>query len=235
MASRVQALRLIVGGCSRLVSSAPAEGALLLKYAGSAKQSLNSIAVRSVWTSPPSFSLAKLLQEEMKYEQDNYAKPEPVAGGPPAPFVLTEEPNDTLLTLKRVYNNEEVAVNLHVNNQPGGEGFDEDETETLSRVAFNVSVTKKDVSLVFECTSTGEDLVIEHVSHEPKDGTDSESVYTGPVFQELDENLQLEFTKYLETRGVNADLGEYLRHLVYDKEQKEYIAWLKKVREFVDA
>lgn len=33
--------------------------------------------------------------------------------------------------------------------------------------------------------------------------------------------------------GVNEDLGEYLRHLVYDKEQKEYIAWLARVGDFV--
>jgi hypothetical protein len=33
--------------------------------------------------------------------------------------------------------------------------------------------------------------------------------------------------------GVNEDLGEYLRHLVYDKEQKEYIAWLGAVHGFV--
>ena len=34
-------------------------------------------------------------------------------------------------------------------------------------------------------------------------------------------------------RGITEELGEYLRHLIYDKEQKEYVAWLSKVRDFV--
>jgi len=29
------------------------------------------------------------------------------------------------------------------------------------------------------------------------------------------------------------DAGEYLRHLVHDKEETEYIAWLEKVQKFV--
>ncbi len=34
-------------------------------------------------------------------------------------------------------------------------------------------------------------------------------------------------------RGVNEDLGEYLRHLMFDKEQTEYMGWLQRVHEFV--
>jgi hypothetical protein len=30
-----------------------------------------------------------------------------------------------------------------------------------------------------------------------------------------------------------ASTGEYLRHLVHDKEQREYMGWLKRVQEFV--
>jgi hypothetical protein len=34
-------------------------------------------------------------------------------------------------------------------------------------------------------------------------------------------------------RGVTEELGEYLRHLIYDKEQREYVAWLERVKSFV--
>jgi hypothetical protein len=34
-------------------------------------------------------------------------------------------------------------------------------------------------------------------------------------------------------RGINEDLGEYLRHLMFDKEQQEYMGWLQRVQEFV--
>ena len=56
-----------------------------------------------------------------------------------------------------------------------------------------------------------------------------DSLYTGPLFDELDDELQRQFTLYLEERGVNADLGAYLLRLVHDKEQREYMHWLEKV------
>jgi complement component 1 Q subcomponent-binding protein len=45
--------------------------------------------------------------------------------------------------------------------------------------------------LLFECESDGNSVVINHVSLEPKDGLESESSYSGPVFDELDENMQV--------------------------------------------
>lgn len=106
------------------------------------------------------------------------------------------------------------------------------EDEGESAVFFNVSVVKGDNALVFECESDGEFVEIRHVSYEPKDGVESEAAYTGPVFEELDDSLQDEFLAYLSDRGINEELGEYLRHLVYDKEQIEYARWLKNVQAF---
>lgn len=184
--------------------------------------------------SVPCFSLAKTLGEELSFEKEQYQKPEQISSGPPAPFKLTDTPGDTLLTLTRQYNGEEINVDLHVNNQPSAP-FDDgsDGEETLNFVAFNVSVSKGDTSLVFECESDGTSVNVNHVSCEPKDGIEQESAYTGPVFAELDDGLQKHFHAYLEDRGITAELGEYLRFSIYDKEQREYIAWLEKVRGFV--
>jgi hypothetical protein len=40
------------------------------------------------------------------------------------------------------------------------------------------------------------------------------------------------FGAYLEERGITPELGEYLRFLIYDKEQREYLGWLQKVENF---
>lgn len=100
----------------------------------------------------------------------------------------------------------------------------------------------------FECKSDGTYLSILHVSMEPTSMVDDngtaktndndlslmdDSLYTGPLFEELDDEVQRQFTLYLEERGVNADLGAYLLRLVHDKEQREYMHWLEKVRDFV--
>lgn len=42
--------------------------------------------------------------------------------------------------------------------------------------------------------------------------------------QELDDELQEHFRSYLTARGINEDLGEYLRFLLFDKEQVQYRA-----------
>lgn len=177
--------------------------------------------------------MSAVLKEEIQHETSTYVPPPEVSPGPPAPFKLTEKDGDTLLTLTRTFNDETINVDLHVNNQPAAEVDESAEDETLSIVVFNVTVTRGSHALVVECESDGTYVAINHVAHEPKDGVDSESIYTGPVFDELDENLQNEFRSYIHERGINNELGEYLRHLIYDKEQREYTSWLKKVEAFV--
>lgn len=119
--------------------------------------------------------------------------------------------------------------------QPEEEPF-EDEDGVLDvdvGVTFNVAVTKGNESLVFDCKSDGSYLEVFDVSLEPAEGEIDESVYTGPVYDELDEDLQLQLRQYLEQRGVTAELGGYLLRLVHDKEQREYMYWLERMDQFV--
>jgi complement component 1 Q subcomponent-binding protein, mitochondrial len=60
------------------------------------------------------------------------------------------------------------------------------------------------------------------------------AVNAGPLFQELDADLQQEFAAYLEAKGITADLCQYLCRLVYDKEQQEYLRWMRKVLKFTE-
>jgi complement component 1 Q subcomponent-binding protein len=57
--------------------------------------------------------------------------------------------------------------------------------------------------------------------------------YGGPVFNDLDEGLVESFHKFIETRGFNQELAEFMADYVVHKEQKEYTAWLEKVGKFV--
>jgi complement component 1 Q subcomponent-binding protein len=58
-------------------------------------------------------------------------------------------------------------------------------------------------------------------------------LYIGPQFAELDESLQNLFERYLEERGVNAALANFLPDYVEFKEQKEYTQWLQNMKNFV--
>ena len=184
--------------------------------------------------------LAEALEVEIEHERTNYKQPEELSGGPPAPFTLTESKGDTLMTLTRSYGSETISVDVMVNEQPDEEPFENEEGEMDVDVSVEFVVTcskGKGQDLVFECKSDGSYLDIIHVALE-EDGDDDDvddAFYTGPDFEELDESLQDSFLAFLEERDITPELGEWLMHLVHDKEQREYMYWLEKVKHFVSS
>ena len=59
-------------------------------------------------------------------------------------------------------------------------------------------------------------------------------MYTGPPFQQLDEELQELLRSYLDARGVNTALALFIPDYIDVKEQKEYLGWLGRVKDFVE-
>lgn len=87
------------------------------------------------------------------------------------------------------------------------------------------------------------DIIIEQLSHvaDPasKNTTEvlrqqSETAYAGPPFQQLDEEVQGIIESYLDARGINSALANFLPEYIDVKEQKEYLGWLNRVKEFVE-
>jgi len=62
----------------------------------------------------------------------------------------------------------------------------------------------------------------------------SEKMYSGPPFPQLDEDLQVLLESYLAERGVDTELAIFIPEYIDVKEQKEYLGWLKKVKDFVE-
>ena len=54
-----------------------------------------------------------------------------------------------------------------------------------------------------------------------------QSLYAGPPFENLDEDLQSFLERYLDERGVNAELANMIPDYIQVKEQKEYVRWLE--------
>jgi len=63
----------------------------------------------------------------------------------------------------------------------------------------------------------------------------ADNVYPGPPFGTLDEDLQVLMERYLEERGITQALAVFVPDYMDLKEQKEYLGWLKNVKNFVDA
>jgi complement component 1 Q subcomponent-binding protein len=55
-----------------------------------------------------------------------------------------------------------------------------------------------------------------------------------PFGSDLDENLQNAFLKYLEIRGIKPGVTNVLFDYMANKDTKEYLLWLKNVKNFVE-
>lgn len=98
-------------------------------------------------------------------------------------------------------------------------------------------------ALKFDLTAVDGDILINQLSHiaDPhlKNPTEvlrksPETAYAGPPFQQLDEEVQGIIESYLDARGINSALAQFLPEYVDVKEQKEYLGWLNRVKEFVE-
>ena len=97
--------------------------------------------------------------------------------------------------------------------------------------------------MTVHATATESIFVIDNVSFDPNPPASNETAqsefegrsrYSGPPWQQLDEDLQLLMERYLEERGINTALAMFIPDYAELKEQKEYISWLKNLKSFVD-
>jgi Tfp pilus assembly PilM family ATPase len=54
-------------------------------------------------------------------------------------------------------------------------------------------------------------------------------------YRSLDESLQKTFHRYLEIRGIKPSTLNFLHEYMIDKDSKEYLVWLNKVKNFIQA
>lgn len=206
-------------------------------------------------------TLSEALLAELKHENEAYERSAVVTAGPPKPFALQETDGDAEVTLSRTYGeDEEVHVTFIAQEEPYDDDYDdfeedfEDDSEDASEeddddvvdeedftdeiaIDFNVVVNSVDGNsqLEFDCVTDGEIIEIKNVSFESYDENSPMlgTPYTGPNFEDLEESVQDKFHEYLEERGINAELANYIVEAHLDKEQREYTNWLEKVAMFV--
>lgn len=46
--------------------------------------------------------------------------------------------------------------------------------------------------------------------------------------------MQKSFHRYLEVRGIKHSLHDWLHEYMMSKDEKEYVVWLKNMREFIE-
>lgn len=130
--------------------------------------------------------------------------------------------------------------------EEGAAGF-EDELDAIDELMCNARVvvenTSNNTALFVNLFLENEaGLVVDHFNvqenateflKEASEGKFSDLVsYSGPSFSMLDENLQITFEEYLESKGINHELSDFITSYSEFKEENEYRKWLTNVKSF---
>ncbi|EEP81323.1 hypothetical protein UREG_06188 [Uncinocarpus reesii 1704] len=124
-------------------------------------------------------------------------------------------------------------------------GLEEETPEPAYPVHLNVTVEKPGNGCMYaEClVEDGVVQILELQYFEKADIANAQtadkqwarsSVYAGPPFGNLDEDLQILLERYLEERGIDATLASFVPDYIDFKEQREYVRWLGNLKKFVE-
>ncbi|KAK7300760.1 hypothetical protein RJT34_11610 [Clitoria ternatea] len=190
-------------------------------------------------------NLLRVIKSEIKcaQETDDQDAVEEVPGN--FPFKIIDSPGQQTITLERTYQGEEIKVEVHMPDLVTGEENDENDNDdndneseraSQSSIPLSVSVSKKGGPfLEFSCVAYPDEIVIDSLSVKNPDVSEDQIAYEGPDFQDLDENLQKSFHKYLEIRGIKPSTTNFLHEYMINKDSREYLVWLKKLQSFIQA
>lgn len=181
--------------------------------------------------------LLQVLQAEIAYEQSRQTDWEEEADRRLlGPFVLDwDAPDSQDVVLRRSYGQEEIAITALLDSDCCGEN---DEGEVYLRaVLMKVCITKPGITSVlhFDCRlqGYGNDAIINLVSYHQSTQSLHPSKYRGPPFRTLDYALQDAFKEFLEVRGINVELGNFLTRHLHNKEQQQYVKWLHSLESII--
>eukprot|EP00928_Gymnodinium_smaydae_P055593 TRINITY_DN390_c0_g1_i5.p1 TRINITY_DN390_c0_g1~~TRINITY_DN390_c0_g1_i5.p1 ORF type:complete len:230 (-),score=94.10 TRINITY_DN390_c0_g1_i5:92-781(-) len=185
--------------------------------------------------------VAKCLEAEIKHEEEQYEQAKEIKDFlKTSQFKLVETNGDVNMCLQREMDDKVVKIEWQLTSPfdpdmdvEGAEGEPEQEAVDMS-----VTVEKKGGSgMTFYCsTQPGEEhrYVIGNVKcFQNEAERDSISSYNGPEFEDLDDKLQEAFDEYLVELGMSSEVCDFVDAMAVDKEQREYVNWLKGVQKFM--
>ncbi|OMO76599.1 Mitochondrial glycoprotein [Corchorus olitorius] len=188
-------------------------------------------------------NLLRVLESEIQCAEEESDEIDQVGAPGGFPFDIEDTPGLQTITLKREYDGELIKVEVHMPDLVTGMDESEDKEDNdeeyekpdKSSLPLVVMITKKDgPSLEFSCTAMPDEISIDSLAIKYQESEDM-LAYEGPDFQDLDENLQKAFHKYLEIRGIKPSTTNFLHEYMINKDNKEYTRWLKNLKNFVES
>ncbi|KAJ7976748.1 Mitochondrial glycoprotein [Quillaja saponaria] len=181
-------------------------------------------------------NLLKVLQSEIKDELSSDPFQNKQNGSPGDFKVEWESPESKDVVLRRkCKSGEEVAVSALL----GPVIFERDGIFPRD-VLMKVCVKKPGMSPmlqfncnVFEKHNSGFEFDIYSAYYLQSPRCLGSSVYRGPLFSDLDPQLQVALKEYLVAKGIGEGLTNFLFFYLNKREQGQYVNWLKRLESFV--
>jgi len=185
--------------------------------------------------------VSETLKGEIKHEEEQYEQAKEIAQFlKGSQFKLVDTDGDVNMMLERTVGSRLVRVEWQLTSPfpPGEEGENEEPPTEATDFSVTVEDTSSGAGVSFYCsTQTGEDhrYVIGNVkSFTSVEERDLPSGYNGPEFEDLDDKVQEALDEYLAEVGLSNELCDLMDAMALDKEQREYIQWLKKTQKFLE-
>ncbi|KAG8733784.1 Mitochondrial acidic protein mam33 [Ceratobasidium sp. 423] len=198
-------------------------------------------------------SLSQKLHEEINFELQSKAKTD-------VPTFLKEFQSSGIwniedvegqdeVTLVRTFGNETIRVlfsiaDIDAPQDPAFEDAEEDGEDAplpgSDQGALSIDALAQDGAIVVDNISFYKEAKLATELTSEADWK-RRGLYIGPQFDHLDTNVQEEFERYLDERGIGGDLALFVPDYAEYKEQKvgpklstEYVKWLQNVKSFID-
>ena len=163
-------------------------------------------------------------------------------------FKINETDGSCVVTLTSTHENEVIEVKFNVQDEEEAQDNDwgdeeqhehseEEEEDAHTVIPFEVSISKKGSKdkVIYFCDA-GETVNIANVQYLPAGKTtEDKAVYDGPIFDMLSDDLKDSLHQYLADRNIDDDMAFFIHKFSINKEQREYVNWLKKLIIFTDA
>ncbi|GAB2215377.1 hypothetical protein Droror1_Dr00019760 [Drosera rotundifolia] len=186
--------------------------------------------------SPFDENIVRILRNEIEY-QCEYAPPRQ-----PVPsfkgFAIEDHPGEQCIRLKAKFQDkEDIKIDAtmfdgYVSVPKSGDDTDGDSIRLHMSLIVDVSKGDGSDALEFLCSAWPDCLKIQKVYKLQKNGLPPKA-YIGPTFRESNAKLQNALHDFLNARGVNDDLCNFLHEYMSNKDRAELINWLGHVKSFL--
>ncbi|XP_077241362.1 uncharacterized protein At2g39795, mitochondrial-like [Tasmannia lanceolata] len=188
--------------------------------------------------------LKRILEAEIIHEEESGVLDEKSDTPKGFPFEIIDNPGEQTITLKRDFEGESIQVEVHKpdlaeeeeeEDDDNESGDDDEESSSQLNISLIVKIAKGEgTSLEFCCTACSTHITVDSMQMKRPEVSPDQIAYEGPDFSDLDEQLQKAFYKYLDVRGINSSLTDFLQDYMMNKDGREYLGWLKNMKKFIE-